>query len=109
MSVRLQPSHLCRVICNALLDACPFQDRKLAQEGLWAHATQIPEVGGLLIATAEVPELTNDPRLWQIVIFLIEHGPQGSRGLILNRPATAQVGDLLNWGYAPSQVLLFQA
>lgn len=81
-----------------------LQDRKLAREGLWAHETELPEVGGLLLARAEAPELNSDSRLCQLVIFLLEHGPNGSKGVIINRPATATVGDLLTWGYQPSQV-----
>lgn len=77
---------------------CCMQDRKLAQEGLWAHPTEVPEVGGLLVAHPHAPELLGDPRYWQLVIFLLEHGPRGSRGVILNRPATVKVGDLLQWG-----------
>jgi hypothetical protein len=81
-----------------------MQDRKLAQEGLWAHPTEVPEVGGLLIAQPHAPELLGDARYWQLVIFLLEHGARGSRGVILNRPAAAKVGDLLQWGYTSTQV-----
>lgn len=81
-----------------------LQDRKLAREGLWAHETEVPEVGGLLLARAEAPDLNSDSRLCQLVIFLLEHGPNGSKGVIINRPARASVGDLLDWGYQPSQV-----
>ena len=83
---------------------CCLQDRKLAREGLWAHETELPEVGGLLLARAEAPDLNSDSRLCQLVIFLLEHGPNGSKGVIINRPARANVGDLLEWGYQPSQV-----
>lgn len=83
---------------------CHLQDRKLAREGLWAHETEVPEVGGLLLARAEAPDLNSDSRLCQLVIFLLEHGPNGSKGVIINRPARASVGDLLEWGYQPSQV-----
>ena len=85
-------------------DAHGMQDRRLAREGLWAHETELPEVGGLLLARAEAPELNSDSRLCQLVIFLLEHGPNGSKGIIINRPSTATVGDLLDWGYQPSQV-----
>ncbi|BDA41837.1 probable UPF0301 protein CT0663 [Coccomyxa sp. Obi] len=77
-------------------------DRKLAQESIWAHETELPEVGGLLIAQPQIAELTGDPRLWQLVILLVEHG-QRTVGLIINRPSSAKVGDLLAWGYSPSQ------
>ena len=65
---------------------------------------RVPEVGGLLLARAEAPELNSDSRLCQLVVFILEHGPNGSKGLIINRPSTATVGDLLEWGYQPSQV-----
>ena len=93
------PGTLC-----ASKNACALQDRKLAREGLWAHETELPEVGGLLLARAEAPDLNSDSRLCQLVIFLLEHGPDGSKGVIINRPARANVGDLLEWGYQPSQV-----
>ncbi len=80
-----------------------MQDRKLAQESIWAHETELPEVGGLLIAQPQIAELTGDPRLWQLVILLLEHG-QKTVGLIINRPSSAKVSDLLAWGYSPSQV-----
>ena len=80
-----------------------MQDRKLAQESIWAHETELPEVGGLLIAQPQIIELTGDPRLWQLVVLLLEHGPR-TVGLIINRPSSAKVGDLLAWGYSPSQV-----
>ncbi len=56
-----------------------------------------------MIAQPHIPEKTGDGRLWQLVIFLVEHGPSGSVGLILNRPASATVGDLLSWGYSSVQ------
>lgn len=68
-----------------------FQDRKLAQEGLWAHATQFPEEGGLLLAA---PTVDKNQLEWQLVIVLLQHSVQGSRGLIINRPCSAYVGDL---------------
>lgn len=85
-----------------------MQDRKLAQESIWAHETELPEIGGLLIAQPHAPEMTGDPRMWQLVIFLVEHGPSGSVGLIINRPASATVGDLLSWGYSASQACPFE-
>ena len=60
-------------------------------------------MGGLLIARPEGPELAGDPRYWQLVIFLLEAGPAGARGVILNRPAAVKVGDLLSWGYEAAE------
>lgn len=74
------------------------QDRALAREALWAHATGGPEPGGLLLASPDAPSLLGDDRAWQLVILVTAHGPSGSAGLILNRPATAALGDLLGWG-----------
>ncbi|KAK9817198.1 hypothetical protein WJX72_010966 [[Myrmecia] bisecta] len=90
-------------ICQENLHLLQQQDRKLAQEGIWAHATQLPETGGLVISTHKVVGLTNDPRYWQLVIILLEHGQRGSTGLILNRPSSATVGDLLGWGYLQTE------
>ena len=75
------------------------QDRALAREALWAHATGAPEAGGLLLASPDAPTLLGDDRAWQLVILVTSHDPSaGSTGLILNRPATASLGDLLGWG-----------
>ena len=117
MNLHAAHSHLSQQTsaCSICTDAAPskvqapedvfaLQDRKLAREGLWAHETELPELGGLLLARAEAPDLNSDSRLCQLVIFLLEHGPDGSKGVIINRPARASVGDLLEWGYQPSQV-----
>ena len=75
------------------------QDRALAREALWAHATGAPEPGGLLIASPDAPTLLGDDRAWQLVVLVTAHAPgSGSTGLILNRPAAAQLDDLLGWG-----------
>jgi len=75
------------------------QDRALAREALWAHATGSPEPGGLLIASPDAPDLLGDDRAWQLVVLVTAHDPRtGSAGLILNRPAAAVLGDLLGWG-----------
>lgn len=66
------------------------QDSEFAQsEPLWAHAVPGPEQGGLLIATSMVDAGTSHSlpeHLWQTVIFLLEHSPNGTVGLVLNRP-----------------------
>jgi putative AlgH/UPF0301 family transcriptional regulator len=76
------------------------QDREgLAREPLWAHATEGVEVGGLLVAAPDAPALTGDDRTWQLVAVVTAHDRErGSAALILNRPATATLGDLLGWG-----------
>lgn len=59
----------------------------------------VPELGGLLVATPEAVLLTGDERRSQLVCYITKHDPQqGSVALILNRPATAALGDLLGWG-----------
>ena len=55
------------------------------------------------MAQPHAPEVLGDARYWQLVVFLLEHGPRGSRGVILNRPAAAKFGDLLQWGYTSTQ------
>lgn len=39
---------------------------------------------------------TEKPLTLQLVIFLIEHGPEGSAGVILNRPSMLVVRDFLD-------------
>ncbi|PRW39208.1 transcriptional regulator [Chlorella sorokiniana] len=68
-----------------------IQSPALAQEETWAHATGAPEVGGLLLATSVAPGMLGD-EYWQVVVFLLQHGPQGSLGLILNRPTSLKMG-----------------
>lgn len=41
-----------------------------------------PEAGVLLVAREDLP----DPRFHQAVVLLLQHGPQGTVGLIINRP-----------------------
>lgn len=77
------------------------QDVLLAREPLWAHPTESVEVGGLLLASPDAPAILGDDRAWQLVALVTAHGGeqgQPSAALILNRPATATLGDLLGWG-----------
>lgn len=37
----------------------------------------------------------DENRFWQAVVFLVEHGPRGSWGLILNRPSGYTIGQAL--------------
>jgi len=69
------------------------QNPNLAAEGLWCHPAD-PEKGGLLIAAPEGPEVLQDGRLWQTVIFLTKHDAEGTIGLILNRPSAVNIGAL---------------
>ncbi|GAX79802.1 hypothetical protein CEUSTIGMA_g7242.t1 [Chlamydomonas eustigma] len=64
----------------------------LAAEGFWCHPTSRPEKGGLLVASLKVSELKGNDRLEEVVAVLIEHGDQGSIGLILNRPTSMVMG-----------------
>lgn len=48
-------------------------------------------VGSLLIAT---PALY-DPNFYRTVVLMVEHGPEGSLGLVLNRPTSEPVRDHL--------------
>ena len=71
------------------------------REPLWVHALEggLPELGGLVVATPDAVNLTGDARRAQLVCYITKHDPvQGSVALILNRPATAALGDLLGWG-----------
>jgi len=56
----------------------------------WA-ATVAPEAGMLLIARPDLP----DPRFRDAVILLVQHGPQGAAGLILNRPSRMPLPEVL--------------
>src|SRR5436309_5768422 len=47
--------------------------------------------GRLLVATP----LLGDPNFDRTVVLLIEHGPQGALGVVLNRPGSTEVVDAL--------------
>ena len=53
--------------------------------------TVAPEAGMLLIARPDLP----DPRFRDAVILLVQHGPQGAAGLILNRPSRIPLHEVL--------------
>ena len=55
-------------------------------------------VGHLLIAS---PALS-DPSFMRSVVYLLEHNPQGSLGLIVNRPLDVSLADL--WDSCPSNL-----
>ena len=77
------------------------QDRWLAEEGCWVVEAPECAAGCLLVATPRAPRLM-DARYEQLVILLLEHGPGGSSGVILNRPCACIVEDLLGWGWTPA-------
>lgn len=43
-----------------------IENPRLAAEGLWAHATTSPEIGGLLIASMQCSDILGDDKLWQV-------------------------------------------
>ncbi|MGI8867308.1 MAG: YqgE/AlgH family protein [Mycobacteriales bacterium] len=49
------------------------------------------EPGCLLVASP----ILGDPNFHRTVIYVIEHGPQGTTGLVLNRPSQAAVSEIL--------------
>lgn len=51
-----------------------------------------PAPGVLLVA----PPLLRDPNFWRSVVLLCEHGEDGTIGLILNRPLTLDLKDVLD-------------
>uniref|UniRef100_A0A7S3VM91 Uncharacterized protein n=1 Tax=Dunaliella tertiolecta TaxID=3047 RepID=A0A7S3VM91_DUNTE len=69
-----------------------IQDPSLAAEGVWAHPTTTIEQGGVLLATIRAPEILMQDRMEQVVIFILSHKPEGSLGLILNRPSGQLLG-----------------
>lgn len=75
------------------------QDRDLAREPLWAHSTETVEAGGIVVATPGAAAALADDRAWQLVAYVTSHSPAaGTTALILNRPATPSLSDLLGWG-----------
>ena len=59
------------------------------------HQAAEVEAGTLLVAA---PSLT-DPHFARSVVFVIDHRPQGTLGVILNRPSDVSVADVLpSWG-----------
>jgi len=50
-----------------------------------------PAAGVLLIA----PPILTDPNFRRTVVLLCEHGPEGSFGLVLNRPLELQLGEVM--------------
>eukprot|EP00899_Mesostigma_viride_P012143 jgi/Mesvir1/2092/Mv16624-RA.1 len=63
--------------------------RRMIAAGRWAHPLARVEKGCLLLADENLGGLFS-----QTVIFILEHGPQGTLGVILNRPTGLKMGDL---------------
>jgi hypothetical protein len=65
----------------------------------WAHELSRPEAGCLLLAH---PYMFRERQryFYQAVILLLDHGPEGSYGIILNRPTQYKVraGWRVCWG-----------
>lgn len=68
------------------------QTPRLAAEELWVHPTPIVERGGLLVATPTIAQALGDDRMWQVVVFVIQHDADGTVGFILNRPTRLSMG-----------------
>lgn len=64
-------NHRCLPLCrlwvdaNTFLRSVPSQSPTLAAEGVWAHATPVPEPGGLLLATRLTPSALGSMEYWQ--------------------------------------------
>lgn len=85
------------------------QNKYLASEGLWASPSVDIRAGQLLLATAEAPELSGDPRVTQLVVLILHHDSRGTEGIMLNRPSFACVQDLMGWGWetvAPENLMI---
>lgn len=48
-----------------------------------------PLAGRLLVATPQIL----DPNFYRAVVLLVEHGPQGALGVVLNRPTSEHLAD----------------
>ena len=59
--------------------------------GKYFVVTEVPARGRLLVAT---PPLV-DPNFDRTVVFVLEHGNEGTLGLVLNRPSDGRVGDAI--------------
>jgi hypothetical protein len=76
-------------------------DRSQFNQIEWAHELSRPEPGCLLLAH---PYMFRERQryFYQAVILLLDHGPEGSYGIILNRPTQYKVsilaGYLTLWG-----------
>ncbi|KAF6264797.1 hypothetical protein COO60DRAFT_1624149 [Scenedesmus sp. NREL 46B-D3] len=71
-----------------------LQNPSLASEETWAHATTQPKVGGLLLATSDVPrpDVLHTDQYWQAMALLVRHSAAGSVGLVPKRPSGLKLG-----------------
>ena len=68
---------------------------ELVASGVGEHQEAEVEAGTLLVAA---PTLT-DPNFSRSVVFVIDHRPAGTLGVVLNRPSEVSVADVLpTWG-----------
>ena len=59
---------------------------------IWTHMGSDPKAGRLLVATP----LLGDPNFKRAVVLIVEHEePEGTLGVVLNRPTTVGVGQVL--------------
>ena len=65
--------------------------------------SDIPLAPGVLLIA---PPMMADPNFRRAVVLLCEHGPDGSFGLILNRPLTLQLGEVLDEFYSDAPLSL---
>lgn len=59
----------------------------------WAHPLVRPELGCLVVANGDL-FTQHQQYFYKAVILIIQHGDDGSVGLILNRPTTFTMGDV---------------
>src|ERR1044071_791456 len=63
--------------------------------GVEEHQQAEVEAGTLLVA----PPTLTDPNFARSVVFVIDHRPEGTLGVVLNRPSEVSVADVLpSWG-----------
>jgi len=69
---------------------------QLKNRDIWAHEIDNPELGGLVVA----PALSNGEEYMKECVMLItdHHNEHGTVGIMLNKPSSYCVGDVLNGG-----------
>lgn len=98
------PDDLCLPLAGADTDWREFRARLVAstasdqgpstsEDEPWAHALASPEQGCLLLASP-LYFLDGQQYFRNAVILIFHHNPQGSAGLILNRPTEYQLSDV---------------
>ena len=81
-------------------------DVGMDESGLSGAGTETTLTGRLLVAS---PEL-GDPNFARTVVLLVDHDESGALGVVLNRPSTTDVGEILpDWHlYAAPPQVVFQ-